>query len=320
MALETPKDSNQCKYIFGPVASRRLGLSLGVDMVPFKTCTYNCTYCECGKTTNLTSERREYVPSNELIHEIDQFLAKDLKIDVITFAGSGEPTLNTSLDDVIHHIKSHYPDLKTAILTNGSTLPLQEVRQSLMPVDYTLPSLDAISQLVFEKINNPVKQMVSSEIIEGLTRFSRSYKGTLWVEVFIVPGINDTKNELSLIKDALINIKPGRIQLNSLDRPGAYSWVKPVSKRRMLEIADYFLPLPVEIIARKFSQPEESPINKKNIDTILHTLKRRPMTIEDLAVSFRSSINSTCLALNNLVQKRLVKSETVGNKIFYRTL
>ncbi len=320
MTNKSSDKPNQFQYIFGPVPSRRLGISLGIDMVPFKTCTYNCVYCECGKTTCLTSKRSEYIPSKQLIHEIDTFLATNQEIDIVTFAGSGEPTLNTALDKVINHINTRYPAYKTAILTNGSTLHQKEVRQSLMPIDYVLPSLDTVSQSIFEKINTPVKQLLNSTIIEGLTLFSQQYKGTLWIEVFIVPGINDTENELSLLKNILKNINPDRVQLNSLDRPGAYPWVEPVTDKQMLDIADFFLPLPVEIITRKISLPEQTLSNKQNTKTILDTLKRRPMTVEDISVSFRSSINRTSQTLDDLVQKNLVRIEKVGNKVFYRTL
>jgi wyosine [tRNA(Phe)-imidazoG37] synthetase (radical SAM superfamily) len=289
-------------------------------MVPFKTCTYNCVYCECGKTTNLTADRAEYIPAKHLINEIDSFLATAQTIDVITFAGSGEPTLNTALNDVIKHIKSRYPEYKTAILTNGSLLYLKEVRQSIMPVDYVLPSLDTISQSTFKKINSPAKSLFNNEIIEGLTVFSKEYKGTLWIEVFVVPGLNDTENELTLLKEILEKINPDRVQLNTLDRPGAYSWVEPVTSKRMQEIADFFLPLPVEIIARKITFSDLTSYSEQSIKSILQTLKRRPMTVEDLSVSFSNSINKTRIILDNLMQTNLISSEKVAGKFFYRVL
>ncbi|MDH4273038.1 MAG: radical SAM protein [Candidatus Aminicenantes bacterium] len=169
------------KHIFGPVPSRRLGRSLGIDLIPFKTCCLNCLYCECGKTTVQTLERKEYVPARAIIQEIDAFLCTVPSLDVITFAGSGEPTLNTALPALLRHIQTHYPQYKTALLTNGSLLYLEDVRQSLLTFNYVLPSLDAVRQKTFEKINQPAGNLDSQEIIEGLITFSKMYRGTMWV-------------------------------------------------------------------------------------------------------------------------------------------
>ncbi len=297
-------------------------MSLGVDIVPLKTCTLDCVYCECGATSNHTLERREYVRTDVIIDELDRLLEKasSIDIDVITFAGGGEPTLNTALDKIINHLKSTYPQYKIALLTNSTLFHLKEVRQVIMPLDYVLPSIDAVSQAVFEKINNPVTGLKNSTVIKGLETFAKEYSGTLWVEVFIVPGINDTENELIKIKEVLEEINPTRVQINTLDRPGTFMWVEPATVERLNQIANFFLPLPVEIISRKFQNLHLSSENPKNIESLFTTLKRRPLTIEDLAAALKKSINETQVLVKGLMFKKILSSEDVGGKVFYKVL
>lgn len=295
-------------------------MSLGVDIVPLKTCTLDCVYCECGETSNHTLERAEYVPAETIINELDRFLEKasSIDIDVITFAGGGEPTLNTALDKIINHLKSTYPQYKIALLTNSTLFHLKEVRQVIMPLDYVLPSIDAVSQAVFEKINNPVTGLKNSTVIKGLETFAKEYSGTLWVEVFIVPGINDTESELIKIKEVLEEINPTRVQINTLDRPGTFMWVEPATVEKLNQIANFFLPLPVEIITRKFQNLHLSSENPKNIESLFTTLKRRPLTIEDLAAALKKSINETQALVKGLMFKKILSSEEVDGKVFYR--
>lgn len=315
------KTDNQTsfRYIFGPVPSRRLGMSLGLDIIPLKTCSLNCVYCECGKTTIHTLERDEYVPLKDILDEIDRYLAPHPELDVITFAGSGEPTLHSKIDLIINHIRTNYPHYKIALLTNSTLLHQEEVRTSIMWVDYILPSLDAASQATFEKVNNPVKELSVATIIEGLKKLAFEYRGALWVEVFIIPGINDTANELFLIKKALKEIHPIRVQINSLDRPGTCDWVKPASPDQLNSIANFFLPLPVEIIARKFTPPQGQPSDTSpDTETILSTAKRRPLTIEDIAVALKKNINETRTLVDGLIAQKTLVIETAGGNTFYR--
>ena len=295
-------------------------MSLGVDIIPLKTCSLNCVYCECGATSHLGLERSEYVRANVIIEELDRFLkrASPGDIDVITFAGSGEPTLNTALDEIIQHLKTEYSEYKIALLTNSTLLHLTDVRQAIIPLDYVLPSLDAVSQSIFEKINKPAPGLKSSTVIEGLKTFAKEYIKTLWVEVFIIPGLNDTEEELKKLKKVLEEIKPARVQLNTLDRPGTCAWVEPASNERLNQIANFLLPLPVEIITRKFQDIQVDSVNKIKIESLFTTLKRRPMTIEDLAVVLKRNINETGVLLQDLINQKILHSENVGGKIFYK--
>ena len=215
--------------IFGPVRSRRLGVSLGVDMVGTKICSLNCVYCECGATTTLTLERREYVPANKIIADLAAYLKTEPALDCITFGGSGEPTLNTGLGRVVRFLKSTFSRYRCALLTNGTMFFLPEVREECLEFDLVLPNLDAVSGKVFTKVNRPHRDIDNAGVINCLSAFRKEYKGTIWLEIFIVPGVNDTADELQLLVQAARAINPDRVQLNTLDRPGTCEWVKPAA-------------------------------------------------------------------------------------------
>lgn len=308
------------QYLFGPVHSRRLGISLGVDMVPFKTCTFNCIYCECGKTTNLTQERKEYVPVKDLKTELNHFLSNNPELDFVTFAGSGEPTLHTGIGEVIRFVKEKFPQYKTAILTNGSLLYLPEVRDAILPCDLVKPSLDAVSREAMESINRPHCDLDNKTIIDGIIQFSKEYHGALWVEVFIAPGINDNKNELKLIKEVLEKINPTRVQLNSLDRPGAVKWIKSADIGSLKEIAEFLKPLPVEIVTRKNRETEIHEYSDENAQqTIFSLLRRRPSTIEELSVIAGLRVDQIDEIIAKLIKTGEVCKESVDNKQFFKS-
>ena len=308
------------KHLFGPVASRRLGVSLGVDIMPSKVCNLNCIYCECGSTTTLSVERREWVPAAEVIAELSGFLAQSPRLDVVTITGSGEPTLNTGLGTIIGFLKKSHSRYATALLTNGTLFTLPDVRESASLFDYVLPSLDAVSRDVFKKVNRPHGGLDNKKIIEGLARFSREYKGALWLEVFIAPGINDSAEELILLKKAINEIGPARVQLNTLDRPGACDCVIPASAERLLEIAEFFKPLAVEILSRQYTAPAPLLAGGALEPAILATLQRRPSTIEDLSSATGQLVNDVTAILSRLVNDNKVRTETVKNRIFYRMI
>jgi len=270
------------KYLFGPVPSRRLGLSLGVDLVPLKTCSLDCIYCECGRTTELIIDRKEYVPTEEVIKELDHYLKKTPELDYITFSGSGEPTLHNKIGEIVSFLKSNYPDIKIALLTNSTLLHNRSLQNEIINIDLLLPSLDAVSEDIFKKINRPSVDITVIKMIDGLIEFRKKFKGLIWIEMFIIQGINDSDKEIELFKETLTNIKPDKIQLNSLDRPGTESWVSKSSEDNLIKIKDLLSPLPVEIIAKyqKGTRPlfEQENIEKK----ILSILYRRPCTIEDI--------------------------------------
>lgn len=191
------------QYIFGPVPSRRLGLSLGVDLMPHKTCSLDCIYCECGETTHLTLTPKEYVPLADVKQELTSFLAESPSLDFITFSGSGEPTLHSGIGEMASFIKTKYPRYKLALLTNGTLLGREDVRDRLLDIDVVVISVDAATRPVFRKINRPHPGLVLEDIVSGLVAFRKVFKKNLWAEVFLVPEVNTSREELSRVREAL---------------------------------------------------------------------------------------------------------------------
>lgn len=220
------------KYIFGPVLSRRLGRSLGIDIIPYKTCSFDCIYCECGKTTNLTDKRKIYVPTDEVISEIEKYLSTEPKLDYITFAGSGEPTLHSELGVIINYIKNNYPQYKVALISNSYFLN-KEIIEDIVNVDLIIPSLDAATEKSYQKINRPTSKSSINEIINGLVYLNKKFNGNMWLEIFIVPGINDSDKEIEAFRNIIKKINPDKVQLNSLDRKGTEEWVEKVKREEL---------------------------------------------------------------------------------------
>ncbi len=307
------------KHLFGPVPSRRLGISLGVDLVPHKTCSLNCIYCECGRTTNLTLERKEYVPTNAILSELNEFLKDNPELGYITFSGAGEPTLHSEIGDIIRRIKNKFPQYKLALITNGTLFFLPELREELRPVDLMLPSLDAASEEVFRKINHPNRDLKIERIIDGLAGFQKNYKGQMWLEVFIVQGINDTKNEIKLLREAIHRIQPTMVQLNTLDRPGTDNRLKPTSKETLQKIAG-LLDWETEIIA-KFKPRNQIAAYKTDVEnTILQLIKRRPCTLDDLCSTLGKHHNEVNKYLEALLNQNIIIVKKLERGVFFEAL
>lgn len=237
------------KYLFGPVPSRRLGMSLGIDLVPAKVCSLNCVYCEVGRTTKLTVNREEYVPLNGILEELNDFFSKNEDPDYITFSGSGEPTLNNRIEEILQYVKDLKPSVPVAVLTNGTLFSDKNVRQAILEADLVLPSLDAATDEIFVKINRPFPLLNTEKCIEGLTLFREEYRGQIWLEVFILPGYNDAPYELTAIKNAILRIQPNKIQINTLDRPGTVPGLRSATREELMRIIDFWNLPDVEIIA-----------------------------------------------------------------------
>ncbi|MHC4286538.1 MAG: radical SAM protein, partial [Planctomycetota bacterium] len=200
------------KYLYGPVTSRRLGLSLGVDIIPFKICTLDCIYCQLGKTTQKIAERAEYISPEAILAELRETLAQGLKADFITIGGSGEPTLNSRLGELIDGIKK-ITDIPVALLTNGTLFYRPDVRADCAKANVVLPSLDAGGKHTFEKINHPHEDVVIENLISGLCVFRDEFAGQIWLEVFFIEGINTDASQITKIKDAIEQIRPDKVQL-----------------------------------------------------------------------------------------------------------
>jgi wyosine [tRNA(Phe)-imidazoG37] synthetase (radical SAM superfamily) len=228
------------KYVFGPVPSRRLDQSLGIDTIPLKTCNWNCVYCQLGRTVPLTNERREYFPREDILAEVQQALAthKPGEIDWVTFVGSGEPMLHIGMGWLIQKVKELTEGsarrLPVAVITNGALLYLPEVREELAAADAVLPSLDAGNAWLYRKINRPHSEIKFERLVDGLIAFRKEYQGKLWVEVMLVRGLNDHEEALREIVAILEQIQPDEVHINLPTRPPAETWVQPPDEEGLM--------------------------------------------------------------------------------------
>ncbi len=306
------------KYLFGPVLSRRLGSSLGVDLVPHKVCTLDCIYCECGGTTRLTMKRREYIPITVVRTELDHFLTHQPHPDFITFSGYGEPTLHNGIGTVISHIRHHYPELKTAVITNATLFSNPEVRSELLCADLVLPSLDAVSEASFRAINRPHPGLSVDKQIQGIIDFRKEFSGEIWLEVLFLPGINDNPEHLSQLRETILLINPDRIQLNTLDRPGTINGLHPV-KREFLSSLRKSWNLPgVEIIASATDRKDKKRSGNSKEDAILGTISRRPSTLEELNKGLGIASDETRTYLSSLEADGKIEAVRMERGIFYQ--
>lgn len=305
------------KHIFGPVPSRRLGVSLGVDLVPHKVCSLNCVYCECGKTTDLTTDRKEYVPFDEVIEELDRFMAENPAPDYITFSGSGEPALNSRIGDIVKYIKSKYPDISLALLTNGTLLSDPEVRKEILDCDLVLPSFDAATVKAFLKINRPSNNLDLAKYLEGLIQFRIEFKGKIWLEVFILPGYNDSEEDLSAMKKAILKINPDSVQLNTLDRPGVVEGLVPEPAEMLKKIAEDWGLDNVEIIAKVSKRKDQRSFNRDTESAILETISRRPCTLADLTDILGLHEDEVNKYLSTLESDGKIRSQMLERGVFY---
>jgi len=306
------------KYLFGPVPSRRLGISLGVDLVPKKVCSLDCVYCEVGKTSKLSTERKEYILYDNVIKELKHYFTNNPNPDFITFSGAGEPTLNSRIGDVLQYIKKNKPNIPVAVLTNGTLLYDKNVRNELLGADLILPSLDAATTISFNKINRPAKDLAINKIVQGLIDFRKEFKGKIWLEVFILPDYNDNKTELLELKKAITKIAPDSVQLNTLDRPGTVENLHSSSRNELQKIVDLWNFDNVEIISSTRHRKNIKSYREDVESTILETISRRPCTVDDLVQILGVHINEINKYLDVLEGDN--KIETIKQKrgLFYQ--
>ena len=305
------------QFIFGPVPSRRLGMSLGIDLVPRKVCSLDCVYCEVGSTTKLTTQRMEYVPYRKVISELDEYLENNVSPDFITFSGFGEPMLNSRAGDVLNYVKTHYPHLQVAVLTNGTLLTDPGVRSELMQADVVLPSLDAATEKTFRKLNRPVDNISIDDYIDGLVRFSHSFEGKIWLEVLILPGYNDNDKDVEELRKAIERIQPDRIQLNTLDRPGAIEGIRPASVGELNAIREKWAFPNTEIVAATNRKTNKA-YRTDTEQTILETIARRPCTIQDMREILGIHTHEINKYLDVMEADGKITTEIGERGIFYR--
>jgi len=266
--------------VFGPVPSRRLGRSLGVDMVPPKTCTFDCRYCQLGPTTHLTSERRRYGPVDAVVAAVTERLADDCCPDVVTLGGSGEPTLSLDLGAVLERL-SPVVEAPLAVLTNGSLLSREDVRRELAHADIVLPSLDAGSEATFMAINRPCRAIDFATHVDGLQTFSAEYRGEIWLEIMLVAGMNDDDRSVDDLAELVERMSPSRVQLNTGVRPPADGACSPLTPERMAAVASRFH-RPVDVVqdGGPWLGPQKRQATEHDVLALLH---RRPCSAADVA-------------------------------------
>ncbi|MHB9140166.1 MAG: radical SAM protein [Victivallaceae bacterium] len=309
------------QYVFGPVASRRLGVSLGIDLVPSKTCSMNCVYCEAGETTALLLERKEYVPIAEALLQLEQALESNIRIDYLTFSGAGEPTLNSGIGRVVEFIKSRYPQYPVCLLTNGTLLGDSQLQREIAKIDLVIPSLDASSQEEFDRINRPVKGLSFDSFCRGLFEYSQKRTSKIWLELFIVPGVNDSDASIARFAGIVKAINPEKVQLNTLDRPGCVDWIKPSSRENTLRFVRALEPfVPVEAVGpfKYKSSALRTDVSLEKIDQqIIDLLGRRPCTIDDLRVALGGNEKAIKARLDTLLISGRIQSERQSRGDFF---
>jgi wyosine [tRNA(Phe)-imidazoG37] synthetase (radical SAM superfamily) len=302
--------SNQ---IFGPVPSRRLGRSLGVDLVPFKTCTYDCIYCQLGRTTCKTLERKEWVPLEGVLEKLKRKLSS--KPDYITLSGSGEPTLHSRVDELIDRIKA-ITDVPVAVLTNGSLLWQEDVRNQLMNADLVIPSLDAGDEAMFRLVNRPHEEISFEQMLNGLIDFRREFRGEYWLEVFVVGGYTATHGELAKVARCVDHIKPDHVQMNTVTRPPAEKYAIGVSSQRLAELTSVFHSA-AEVIA-DFRGVHRQPGFIAGREDILNMLRRRPCSIDDIADGLGMHRNEVIKYIEELNAENLLEESLTAEKLYYK--
>lgn len=305
-------------HLFGPVPSRRLGISLGVDLVPHKVCSLNCIYCECGSTTRLTMARDEYVPLNEVVKELKHYFKSNPDPDFITFSGAGEPTLHSGIGQILRMIRELKPEIRVALITNGTLFSDSALRKELLDIDVVLPSLDAATDSAFRKINRPRKEFTVEQYVKGLVDFREEYRGEFWLEVFILPGYNDDKENIVALGRAIAAIRPDRIQLNTLDRPGVIEGLRPATREELEDIASQWDVAKVEIVVPA-SRREESTTFRTDVEAaILETISRRPCTLNDIQQILGIHINEINKYLGLLEESGRIETNKQERGLFYQ--
>lgn len=303
------------RFVYGPVPSRRLGRSLGLDLVPFKTCSYDCIYCQLGRSPRKTIERKPYIPAEKILQEVQQKLKEGVRPDRITLAGSGEPTLNSEIGLLIHEIKK-LSAIPVAVLTNGSLLESGQVRESLMEADVVLPSLDAHDHEGFETINRPHPDIRFETMVEGLVAFGKEYPGEIWLEIFILDGINASEADAAKFKHWIERINPHKVHINTAVRPSAESYARPVLPEEMARFCN-IVSDKAEVIAPFRASEKQEPRAVVERD-LLSLLARRPCTVDDIASGLNVHRDEVLKYVQPLVTRHVIETVKRGSVIYYQ--
>lgn len=300
-------------HVFGPVPSRRLGRSLGVDLIPFKTCSFDCIYCQIGRTTNKTIKRREWVPLEEVLSDLVARLS--CRPDYITLSGSGEPTLYSRLGDLIGAVRA-MTDIPVAVLTNGSLFRRRAVRKDLREASLVIPSLDAGDATMYQTINRPHPRLDFDQLVDGLAAFRQEFSGQYWLEVMLLAGHTAVEAEVRKIAKLVEYIQPDRVQINTATRPTAEARVQAAMPIRLHALAKRF-PCPADVIERCEHSKTRAVLSHVDRTSVLELVRRRPCTVDDIAESLEFHRVEVIKLLGELREGGAVGRRRGGGRIFY---
>jgi wyosine [tRNA(Phe)-imidazoG37] synthetase (radical SAM superfamily) len=263
---------NKYKYIFGPVPSRRMGLSLGVSPIPKGHCNYSCVYCQLGRTTSMTNEIKNFYDSKEIVNEVKDYLRNGFNFDVLTLVGEGEPLLYSNIGDLISELKK-ITKKPIALITNGALLSDKNIREKIKDIDILLPSLDSYNQEMLRKINRPYGKIIFEDSVLGLEKFSKNFDGQIWIEIMLIKNINDDKNSILEFKKILEKIKYDKVYINVPVRPPAEEWVQIPDEENINFAVNELYGISMESLASEGFYSEEI----DDLEAIISIIKRHPM-------------------------------------------
>lgn len=303
------------QYFYGPVYSRRLGFSLGIDIIPKKICSFDCLYCQVGKTEHLIGRRFSFGDIKTIKKELKKILKQKVRIDYITFSGSGEPTLNKDIGKIVKEIKK-ITKIPICVITNSSLLYRKKVRDDLKQADLVIPSLDASDSFNFDKINRPWRKNYFDLMLKGLVCFSKEYQGRLWLEIMLIKGVNDSKKSVMKMKSIVEKINPDKIHINLAVRPVPSKRGNLIPDKRKIDYCKKTLGQVAEIVS--FSDDKKSKKTKiKDLKIIVNSLKRRPQTIDDLVAGLSADRKTVKTNVEKLVKNRTIYTHQKGSSIYY---
>jgi wyosine [tRNA(Phe)-imidazoG37] synthetase (radical SAM superfamily) len=288
---------------------------LGVDLVPYKVCSYDCIYCQLGRTKEKTIERKPYIPAAEILDQVREKLQEGVSADYVTVAGSGEPTLHSEIGPLIHHIKRH-TKVPVAVLTNGSLMGDSQVREAIMEADVVLPSLDAYDQKGFEAINRPHPEISFATMAQGLMAFRKAYGGEIWLEVFVLDGINASEADATKFKLWIEKLNPEKVHVNTAVRPCAEAHARQVSPEKLARFCNV-LGKKAEVIApfkTSTGQERHAPVE----EDLLNLLTRRPCTLDDISSGLRVHRNEILKTIEPLMRAHRIGTVKKGSKVYYQ--
>ena len=302
------------EFVFGPVPSRRLGFSLGVDIIPRKCCSFDCIYCQVGKTTQKEVERRSFSDPGLIVTQAVERVGEGRRIDFISLSGSGEPTLSADIGEIIRAIKRKTP-IPLAVITNGSLLFREDVRRDIAAADVVLPSLDATGDAVFERINRPHPTLSFTQLVEGLRAFRRGYKGKIWLEIMLIKGINNNAEHIDIFKQIVSRLSADKVQLNTIARPPLEETACGLDDAELLSFA-HALGNGCEIIPA-FEGRSRAQKTEQWRESVLATLTRRSLSLEDIVRTTGVSPTEARAGLDRLVEEGKIRLVRFNDKWFY---